>query len=200
MSQYSGAWWVAHTRSRNEKALAWHLQTKNVQYFLPMTWKVSKTHGRTIRSLLPLLPLAGRFSHRSLRHSMARGMASSRSHAAHSRSRCLGRRASAAGSGSFRFPARATGPARTARGRPDGGSMSAPVPSGSGRRSHRFSVVFCRAASVAIGPRRMTGATALSSLGPRHFASAIVAGVGADIISKPGDVRYSELLTSQFAL
>jgi phenylpropionate dioxygenase-like ring-hydroxylating dioxygenase large terminal subunit len=37
LSQYSGAWWVAHTRSRNEKALAWHLQTKNIQYFLPMT-------------------------------------------------------------------------------------------------------------------------------------------------------------------
>jgi transcription termination/antitermination protein NusG len=54
LPQFSGAWWVAHTRSRNEKALAWHLQTKNVQYFLPMTWKVSKTHGRTIRSLLPL--------------------------------------------------------------------------------------------------------------------------------------------------
>ena len=51
---FEGTWWVAHTKSRNEKALAWQLVRKEVQYFLPMTWKVSRKKGRTIRSLLPV--------------------------------------------------------------------------------------------------------------------------------------------------
>ena len=51
---FAGQWWVAHTKSRNEKALAHDLARKNVSYFLPMSWKVSRQSGRTIRSLLPL--------------------------------------------------------------------------------------------------------------------------------------------------
>lgn len=51
---FSGPWWVAHTRSRNEKALAHDLIRKNISYFLPMRWKVRYHRGRTIRSLLPL--------------------------------------------------------------------------------------------------------------------------------------------------
>jgi transcription antitermination factor NusG len=51
---YEGRWWVAHTRSRNEKALAHDLMAKNISYFLPMTWKVRRQTHRTIRSLLPL--------------------------------------------------------------------------------------------------------------------------------------------------
>lgn len=51
---FEGTWWVAHTRSRNEKALAWQLQRKDIQYFLPLTPKVSRGKGRTVRSLLPL--------------------------------------------------------------------------------------------------------------------------------------------------
>jgi len=51
---FSGQWWVAHTKSRNEKALAQDLIGKSVSYFLPMTWKVHRKSGRTIRSLLPL--------------------------------------------------------------------------------------------------------------------------------------------------
>lgn len=54
--QFEGNWWVAHTRARNEKALAWDLVRKNVPYFLPMTWKFSRKKGRTFRSLLPLFP------------------------------------------------------------------------------------------------------------------------------------------------
>lgn len=49
-----GQWWVAHTKSRNEKALAHDLMAKNVSYFLPMTWKVSRRSHRTLKSLLPL--------------------------------------------------------------------------------------------------------------------------------------------------
>jgi transcriptional antiterminator RfaH len=51
---FEGQWRVAHTRSRNEKALAHDLAVKEVSYFLPMIWKVRRIRGRTIRSLLPL--------------------------------------------------------------------------------------------------------------------------------------------------
>lgn len=51
---FEGRWWVAHTRSRNEKALAHDLKAKNISYFLPMTWKVRHQSHRTIKSLLPL--------------------------------------------------------------------------------------------------------------------------------------------------
>ena len=51
---FTGQWWVAHTKSRNEKALAHDLIHKNISYFLPMSWKVRRRSRRTIRSLLPL--------------------------------------------------------------------------------------------------------------------------------------------------
>ena len=51
---FAGLWWVAHTKSRNEKALAQDLSHKDISYFLPMSWKVRRQRGRTIRSLLPL--------------------------------------------------------------------------------------------------------------------------------------------------
>jgi transcriptional antiterminator RfaH len=54
VSDFTGIWWVAHTKSRNEKALAQDLIGKDINYFLPMGWKVHRRKGRTIRSLLPL--------------------------------------------------------------------------------------------------------------------------------------------------
>ena len=54
IDDFEGRWWVLHTKSRNEKALAHDLVTKNIKYFLPMSWKVKKTSGRKIKSLLPL--------------------------------------------------------------------------------------------------------------------------------------------------
>ena len=54
ISDFTGLWWVAHTKSRNEKALAQDLVAKNISYFLPMTWKVQCRSHRTLRSLLPL--------------------------------------------------------------------------------------------------------------------------------------------------
>jgi len=51
---FTGLWWVAHTRSRNEKALAQDLINKDISYFLPMSWKVRRRRQRTIRSFLPL--------------------------------------------------------------------------------------------------------------------------------------------------
>ena len=54
ISDFAGVWWVAHTKSRNEKALAQDLIRKDINYFLPMNWKVHRWRGRTMRSLLPL--------------------------------------------------------------------------------------------------------------------------------------------------
>jgi transcriptional antiterminator RfaH len=51
---FQGQWWVAHTKSRNEKALAHDLVARNVSYFLPMTLKVSRRSHRTLKSMLPL--------------------------------------------------------------------------------------------------------------------------------------------------
>jgi transcription antitermination factor NusG len=51
---FIGKWWVAHTKSRNEKALAHDLIHREISYFLPMTWKVSRKSRRTVKSLLPL--------------------------------------------------------------------------------------------------------------------------------------------------
>ena len=56
IDQFEGTWWVAHTKSRNEKALAWQLVRKEVPYFLPMSWKVRRKKGRIFRSLLPVFP------------------------------------------------------------------------------------------------------------------------------------------------
>ena len=56
LADFDGIWRVAHTKSRNEKALAWQLVNHTVPYFLPMHWKVVKKRGRTFRSLLPLFP------------------------------------------------------------------------------------------------------------------------------------------------
>jgi transcription antitermination factor NusG len=54
LRDFTGEWWVAHTKSRNEKALAHDLIRRRIGYFLPMTWKVRRKSRRTIRSLLPL--------------------------------------------------------------------------------------------------------------------------------------------------
>jgi transcription antitermination factor NusG len=54
INEFEGAWWVVHTKSRNEKALAWQMQRGDISYFLPMTKKVTKSKGRTTRSILPL--------------------------------------------------------------------------------------------------------------------------------------------------
>ena len=54
IQDFTGQWWVAHTKSRNEKALAHDLLRNNINYFLPMAWKVHNSNGRKVRSLLPL--------------------------------------------------------------------------------------------------------------------------------------------------
>lgn len=47
-------WWVAHVRSRQEKALARELLRKAIPYYLPQTTQEKRRSGRTFRSHLPL--------------------------------------------------------------------------------------------------------------------------------------------------
>jgi len=54
LREFARLWWVAHTKSRNEKALAQDLIRKDISYFLPMSWMVRRIRKRTVRSLLPL--------------------------------------------------------------------------------------------------------------------------------------------------
>ncbi len=49
-------WWVAHTKSRHEKALAQVLCQWENAYFLPMLHRIHVARGRRIRSLVPLFP------------------------------------------------------------------------------------------------------------------------------------------------
>lgn len=49
-----GTWWVAHTKARAEKALAWALLPHGVDYFLPMVERVTFSGGRKRRGMQPL--------------------------------------------------------------------------------------------------------------------------------------------------
>jgi len=49
-----GQWWVAHTKARNEKALAWDLLHNGIGYFLPMREYVFFSGGRKRRGMMPL--------------------------------------------------------------------------------------------------------------------------------------------------
>lgn len=54
VDELEGSWWVVHTKSRNEKALAWEMTNLGLSYFLPLQKKVTKKRGRVFRSKLPL--------------------------------------------------------------------------------------------------------------------------------------------------
>lgn len=52
----AGRWWAMHTRSRAEKALARHLFSRGVSYYLPLKQQTWRNNGRRFQSLLPLFP------------------------------------------------------------------------------------------------------------------------------------------------
>ncbi len=56
VADLQGRWWVAHTKARNEKALARDLLRHNTDYFLPMRERVFFSGGRKRRGMLPLFP------------------------------------------------------------------------------------------------------------------------------------------------
>ena len=49
-----GQWWVAHTKARNEKALAWDLMARGIDYFLPLVKRVTFSGGRKRHGMAPL--------------------------------------------------------------------------------------------------------------------------------------------------
>ncbi|MCD6303783.1 MAG: hypothetical protein J7M21_02335, partial [Planctomycetes bacterium] len=51
-----GRWYVAHTRSRFEKAFAWDMLHRGIGYFLPLVERLRLSGGRRRRVLLPLFP------------------------------------------------------------------------------------------------------------------------------------------------
>ena len=50
------AWWVAHTRSRQEKGLARYLRPLEIPFYSPCREQKSRRAGRTLVSFLPLFP------------------------------------------------------------------------------------------------------------------------------------------------
>lgn len=56
LTEFSGKWWVAHTRSRFEKVFAWDMLKQGIGYFLPMREKMIFRDKRKRRVLLPLFP------------------------------------------------------------------------------------------------------------------------------------------------
>jgi hypothetical protein len=54
--ELEGQWWVAHTRSRHEKALAVDLVAQGVSYFLPMVERTLVVRKRRFKGMLPLFP------------------------------------------------------------------------------------------------------------------------------------------------
>ena len=51
-----GDWWVAHTKSRAEKAFAWDLLARGVPHYLPLATHESVWGGRRRKVWVPLFP------------------------------------------------------------------------------------------------------------------------------------------------
>ena len=56
LTEAQAPWFVAHTRSRQEKALTRHLLPLEVPFYLPVNERVVRRRGRTFTSYLPLFP------------------------------------------------------------------------------------------------------------------------------------------------
>ena len=54
LASLSSPWWVAHTKSRFEKAFAWNLLRRGIPYFLPMVEKIRISGGKKRTTLCPL--------------------------------------------------------------------------------------------------------------------------------------------------
>ncbi len=54
LAEFQGVWWVAHTKPRQEKALAWDLLHAEGSYYLPMYELVKRSRGRRWVSVLPM--------------------------------------------------------------------------------------------------------------------------------------------------
>ncbi len=54
LEELTGHWWVAHTKSRCEKAFVWDLINHGIGYFLPLVERVRISCGKRRRVLWPL--------------------------------------------------------------------------------------------------------------------------------------------------
>jgi transcriptional antiterminator RfaH len=54
MPDSAGAWWVLHSKPRQEKSLARHLHSAGVPFFLPTISRRARIRGRVLTSRLPL--------------------------------------------------------------------------------------------------------------------------------------------------
>lgn len=51
-----GTWYIAHTKARFEKAFAWDLYDRDIDYFLPLLQKTTITSGKRRKVMKPLFP------------------------------------------------------------------------------------------------------------------------------------------------
>jgi transcription antitermination factor NusG len=56
LTELAGPWWVAHTKSRFEKAFAWDLLSRGIGFFLPMCPRITFSGGRKRKGMTPLFP------------------------------------------------------------------------------------------------------------------------------------------------
>jgi len=56
IDRYTGRWWVIHTKSRHEKALAEELNKREIAHFLPLVHTIRRHGGRKVEVELPLFP------------------------------------------------------------------------------------------------------------------------------------------------
>ncbi len=56
ITELSGKWWIAHTKSRFEKAFARDLLYRGIGYFLPLVQRVKVVGGKKRHTFLPLFP------------------------------------------------------------------------------------------------------------------------------------------------
>ncbi len=52
----AGEWWLVHTKSRHEKALADDLGRKGIGYYLPLVQLERRYGGRSVRVQMPMFP------------------------------------------------------------------------------------------------------------------------------------------------
>ena len=56
LDQFQGLWWVAHTKPRQEKALAWDVFRRQIPFFLPMCEVSRQSKSRAWKTKLVLFP------------------------------------------------------------------------------------------------------------------------------------------------
>jgi transcription antitermination factor NusG len=56
LAAMEGQWWIGHTKSRCEKAFAWDLLRRGVNFFLPMVERVTISSGKKRKGMVPVFP------------------------------------------------------------------------------------------------------------------------------------------------